>query len=331
MRLWFRTPWPRAAALLVGSSLALGCDREEPPAPAASARASTPTPSINAVPPDVPRLLFLPDAGDVAPPSAPFPELGQVGLPAGRCGPEMVEVKRTFCIDRYETSLVDAQGRSLSPYYHPKPERVRATFDHWRQRSARSKTALGRALEVPEPPAWQLSEPFDIRAVSQRGVVPSGYLSLDVAARACANAGKRLCTHDEWLTACKGEQGHKYPYGPSYQADTCNVHRPAHPASLLHGNASIHHTDPRLNTAHDHGDPLLRRTGETSGCKSTWGNDAIYDMVGNLDEWIADPDGTFVGGFFSRATKAGCDAAISSHPPEYFDYSLGTRCCRDLR
>jgi hypothetical protein len=49
-------------------------------------------------------------------------------------------------------------------------------------------------------------------------------------------------------------------------------------------------------------------------------------MVGNLDEWVA--DGGFSGGFFSRGTREGCDARITSHPPEYFDYSLGARCCR---
>ena len=40
--------------------------------------------------------------------------------------------------------------------------------------------------------------------------------------------------------------------------------------------------------------------------------------------------GSFVGGFYARATREGCDARISSHAREYFDYSLGTRCCRSL-
>jgi hypothetical protein len=55
----------------------------------------------------------------------------------------------------------------------------------------------------------------------------------------------------------------------------------------------------------------------------------IFDMVGNLDEWIADETGVFVGGFYSRATDKGCDARISNHSPNYYDYSVGTRCCRD--
>ena len=40
---------------------------------------------------------------------------------------------------------------------------------------------------------------------------------------------------------------------------------------------------------------MLRRTGETPECISLWGDDGIADMVGNLDEWIDDAAGTFVG------------------------------------
>jgi hypothetical protein len=35
-----------------------------------------------------------------------------------------------------------------------------------------------------------------------------------------------------------------------------------------------------------------------------------------------------LGGFYARATREGCDASVSSHAKSYFDYSLGTRCCR---
>jgi hypothetical protein len=50
-------------------------------------------------------------------------------------------------------------------------------------------------------------------------------------------------------------------------------------------------------------------------------------MVGNLDEWIDDPKGKFLGGFYSRSTRDGCEASITAHPRVYFDYSLGVRCC----
>src|SRR6266545_3627884 len=78
----------------------------------------------------------------------------------------------------------------------------------------------------------------------------------------------------------------------------------------------------------EEGRPLLRPTGSTKECKSRWGKDAIYDMVGNEDEWIDDPEGTFVGGFFSRGTKEGCDSIVTVHPISHWDYSIGFRCCR---
>lgn len=326
---------------LLGLLLALAaCDRDEAPSPHASAPApstaaatprSTAAPSALPLPYDAPRLLFLPDAGDLAPPEAPFPELMPTAPLLGRCPAEMVEINHSFCIDRYESSLRDtAQLRTISPYYHPEQTQLRAAHQRWLSAAARSSTRLGRSLEVPTPPSYQLEGSFDVRATSERGVTPNGYLNLERATRACKNAGKRLCTRDEWVLACRGEQGRKFPYGDSYVPGRCNVFREAHPAALLHGNASINHLDPRLNLTQEQGRPLLRRTGETATCRSEWGNDAVYDMVGNLDEWIDDPEGTFVGGFFSRATKEGCDAAIQSHPADYYDYSLGTRCCANL-
>jgi formylglycine-generating enzyme required for sulfatase activity len=66
-----------------------------------------------------------------------------------------------------------------------------------------------------------------------------------------------------------------------------------------------------------------------STCRSLWGKEALYDMVGNLDEWVDDPKGMFVGAFFSRGKKDGCESTIKAHPNDYFDYSLGVRCCKD--
>jgi len=99
---------------------------------------------------------------------------------------------------------------------------------------------------------------------------------------------------------------------------------------MLHGNASEGLSDPRLNLVKLDGADLLRETGGTPLCKSVWGSDGVYDMVGNLDEWVDDPEGLFLGGFYSRATRNGCEARISAHPMVYFDYSTGFRCCADL-
>jgi formylglycine-generating enzyme required for sulfatase activity len=202
----------------------------------------------------------------------------------------------------------------------------------WEVELAVNGSASARNMPLPELPAWQRSERFEARAVSAPGVVPAGYLTYYLAKRACDNAGKRLCTEDEWVGACRGARDLPYPYGGNYVAGRCNVFRAIHPASVLHDNASMGHTDPRLNLVLENGtDPLLRLTGATPGCESVWGDERIYDMVGNLDEWIADEKGVFVGGFYSRGTSKGCEARISSHAPVYYDYSTGTRCCRDAQ
>jgi hypothetical protein len=242
----------------------------------------------------------------------------------------MVWIDGAFCIDRYEVSLIDgALGRALSPHYPPERGATQDLFDLWRQNAPRSRMSLGRSLPVPFPPDFQLNHDFVPRAVSLLDVLPAGYLSRKSAERSCQEAGKRLCSRGEWVQACRGQEDRPFPYGPDYRADVCNVHRKTHPARLLHGNSSEYHTDPRLGLTEDQEGPLLRRTGQTAGCVSHWGNDGVYDMVGNLDEWIDDPDGTFVGGFYSRATKEGCNSIIDVHAPAYFDYSLGTRCCTE--
>ena len=248
------------------------------------------------------------------------------------CPAEMARVD-AFCIDRWEVALHDAKsGQALSPYYPPHAKLLARVVSVWQIERHFLGDVGARAMPLPALPAVQRGD-FEIRAFSAPGVVPQGYLSYPLALRACRNAGKRLCTEAEWVRACRGARGTKHPYGSHYVAGRCNIHRAIHPAHVLHGNASIGHTDPRLNLVLERigreSDPLLRATGATAGCVSSWGEDAIYDMVGNLDEWIEDPGGVFVGGFYARVTTKGCEAKIEGHAPAYYDYSTGTRCCLD--
>jgi hypothetical protein len=316
----------RARALLSPASVAFtvvtvaaGCAHHDEPSPAGTASVA----SAAKVEP-APRILFLPDA-------APSPAVvARPVAPSGRCPSGMVDVLGRFCIDRYEATLSDAgTGRLLSQFYYPTPEITRREYEHWQRRRPQMETSLGALLAVPAPQEWELSAiRFEPVASSVPDVVPHGYLSGRTAERACTNAGKRLCRIEEWVTACRGQQNRKFPYGETYVEGACNVCRATHPARVLHGNASIGHLDPRLNLVTEDGDPLLRKTGATPRCKSDWGDDAVYDMVGNLDEWIDDPEGTFVGGFFSRSTHEGCDSIIEVHTFTYYDYSLGARCCK---
>jgi sulfatase modifying factor 1 len=244
------------------------------------------------------------------------------------CPPDMVAVAGRVCVDRFETSLVDAgSGAAWSPFYTPDLVRARdvAAFYQGRGAGRGESATLHAALPLPPAPTWVVTP----RAISVAGAIPQGHLSGDQADAACRGAGKRLCTESEWLTACRGEDQTDFPYGDRYQHGTCNVWRENHPSSLLHGNAARYHDDPRSSLVTWNGEPLLRRTGATSACASRWGDDAIFDMVGNLDEWVDDRGGTFLGGFYSRGTRSGCFARVSSHVRAYADYSTGTRCCAD--
>jgi sulfatase modifying factor 1 len=241
----------------------------------------------------------------------------------------MVNVDDRFCIDRFEATLVDdATGKALSPHYQPEPGVAQRMFEKWEAARLSESSAESSGMALPPLPPIEQAKTFAPRAVNRRGVLPQGYTSGKVAAEACARARKRLCTREEWVFACRGERQTHYPYGDGYRPGVCNVFRSEHPAQILHGNASAGHSDPRLGLVQGSDGPLLRQTGATRKCASRWNGDAVFDMVGNVDEWIDDPDGTFVGGFFSRGTKEGCDAVVSTHPYTYWDYSTGVRCCR---
>ena len=321
----------RRAAIAWWWLLALGvaCSRKtEEPSPKPGEARATSSAAAAASAPSSPRQLYLPDGGDLVQNQGqlqPVPELLPGAPPpvSSGCPPEMLSIRGQFCIDRYEASVVDARERALSPYYPPSHEELLHIYGVFRQ-----VTPKNHAPPLPEPPEFSLLEAFEPRARSLPSVVPSGYMSGIMARRVCENAGKRLCSASEWTTACKGQNATKFPYGDSYQDGVCNVFRESHPAVVLYGDASKNHLDPRLNLAEGQQGSLLRKTGATARCRSEWGQDAAYDMVGNLDEWVDDEHGAFQGGFYSRSTREGCDARITVHPPQYFDYSLGVRCCK---
>lgn len=267
--------------------------------------------------------------------SEPVPEV----MPEPRCPPDMVKVVLgaldagvpKLCVDRYEAMLVDtATSQRIPPYYTPSRRAAQQTAKMWESMRLTMGDPEARATPLPALPVWMIQRDFEPRAQSRKDVTPNGHVSGEQAVVACRNAGKRLCSWQEWRTACGGEQNRKYPYGEAYEARRCNVFREAHPAMVLHDNPGIGHSDPRLNRVTVNGKPLLRKAGGTPGCTSRWGDDEIYDMVGNLDEWIDDPDGTFAGGFYARATTDGCEWRGTAHSIDYADYSTGVRCCADL-
>jgi formylglycine-generating enzyme len=232
--------------------------------------------------------------------AASSPSEGKSGpCPAGMAY-VTTEGGRTFCIDRWEASTVEVRGTTTVPH-----------------------------------PGWEPVEGKTVRAVSRPGVVPQGYISKIEAEGACTNAGKRLCTGDEWLRACRGRTPTTYPYGDERKQGYCNDSGRAPLFSLNPGlgeGVYASHSamnDPRINQAPN----TVAKTGAFSRCKNAFG---IYDMVGNLHEWVADTRGsrgTFRGGYYqdTRLNGEGCKYRTVAHAVSYHDYSTGFRCCADPR
>jgi hypothetical protein len=91
-----------------------------------------------------------------------------------------------------------------------------------------------------------------VYAVSVAGVLPSTCTTWFQAVQACAVSGKRLARNEEWQRAAAGTPDP----GNTPGAMDCNT---------------------------TSGGPS--NTGSRTICKSSWG---VFDMVGNVDEWVAD-------------------------------------------
>ena len=207
--------------------------------------------------------------------------------------PDGMVLVTTFCVDKYEASLVYAttqSPQSWSPFFNP-----------------------GSA---------------DVRAVSIAGAVPQAYIDQIQAKSACEASGKRLCEDDEWLRACQGPGDLTYPYGDTRMPGVCNDHRDEHPAIEYYGTDADWIWSMLGNACIDQLHDSLDTCGERTGCETAEG---AFDMMGNVHEWTADPNGTFRGGFYvdTVANGNGCLYATTAHDTSYWDYSTGFRCCAD--
>lgn len=134
-------------------------------------------------------------------------------------------------------------------------------------------------------------------ACNTQNTVPWGNVTFEDARNACLDAGKRLCTKDEWLAACGSEY---FPYGSAFDTDAC--------ATGLIESAL---------------------TGSRSKCVSASG---VFDMSGNLREWVE--EGVLMGGSYNSQTLDLRCVAFSKPSGEALDYTPtagdGFRCCQDI-
>ena len=192
------------------------------------------------------------------------------------------------------------------------------------------------ALEALQNGVWEEHSPYhtpsgdNFRAISKKGIVPQAHISGEMAKTACQNSGKRLCTSEEWLLSCQGRESRTFPYGMTYMEGACNdVYADGHPVIHYFGTSdgiwdSVHMNDPNINQQPN----SLAHTGTFESCVTP---DGIFDLHGNLHEWIADASGIFRGGFYADASinGTGCQYQTTAHNISYYDYSTGFRCCAE--
>ncbi|MCQ2053955.1 MAG: SUMF1/EgtB/PvdO family nonheme iron enzyme [Fibrobacter sp.] len=131
---------------------------------------------------------------------------------------------------------------------------------------------------------------------------PRDMVSQEQAAMLCEQAGKHLCSIDEWQAACRGKDNFKYSYGDGYKQNKCNT-----------------------NTK------TVKRSGRKEQCRSWWG---MYDMNGNLWEWTSStskdhPNMYLVaGGAWNTNNASKCTESKFSFYPQNQYPSVGFRCCK---
>ena len=150
-------------------------------------------------------------------------------------------------------------------------------------------------------------------AVSVAGVMPWRSLNRSEANRGCTNAGKRLCSAAEWQAACQGAAGTTYPYGAAYVPGAC--HDRNSPGSCPRDGSGV------------------ATTGSLSTCAG--GFPGIFDMSGNVWEWVSDSGGSGCGLRGGSIDCCGDTDCLSCPHVAWQDCGLrwpglGFRCCLTL-
>lgn len=139
------------------------------------------------------------------------------------------------------------------------------------------------------------------------------------AKAACEAASKRLCTEEEWVSACIGQaatdpegngrftdgavQGRMYPYGAFYEVGVCRD------------------SENELSGA-------PTQTGANPSCVTPEG---VYDMAGNVYEWVGDTaeGSAMMGGDWRSGSGGTCRRTTSTFGAGYKNNTTGFRCCAD--
>jgi sulfatase modifying factor 1 len=164
-----------------------------------------------------------------------------------------------------------------------------------------------------------------------RGEIPFALVTAYDGEAWCSERGKRLCTQDEWVRACRGPHGHRYPYGNEYREGVCNDDKDW---IRVHWKA----------LAKWPGDPALEEAtrlfqADMSGARvECVSEEGVADLTGNVAEWVrrSAPSGrtgydhVLKGCYWAGCYKdphPSCEFTNAAHPGTFRTYEAGFRCC----
>ena len=177
-----------------------------------------------------------------------------------------------------------------------------------------------------------------VRACSVPGRVPWSNVTPIEAEQTCKAVGGRLCTSDDWQTACVAGSACKWGYAPRGSACTS-----AAVAGSKYCNLGASYDFDPLTAGLQQG-LLPTGSGALAQCWSDFsglfGNststERVYDLTGNLRELTKLPSATpqssyyrLMGGAYSTASEAGaaCDFTFYTVDSSFQLFDLGFRCC----
>jgi hypothetical protein len=165
---------------------------------------------------------------------------------------------------------------------------------------------------------------------NEEGTKPVVAVTWEEAKASCTQQGKRLCTAEEWTTACEGPERLPHPYGFERDATACNLDRPyIMPDDQAYKN-------PKTRAAEVSRLSQSEPSGARPRCVSPYG---VYDMTGNVDEWVLNENGSITGPEYESGLKGGywapvrnrCRPMTTDHNRWHSGYQIGYRCCSNVQ
>lgn len=208
----------------------------------------------------------------------------------GPCPSDMAQISSTTCMDKYEASRPDATATS---------------------QGSDSSMAMSRPGVLP----WMVN--------------PMNSTHLSEFQSACIAAGKRICTKEEFFSACTGSSGFTYVFGNTFDREKCNC-----VDTFCDDYCASNAIPPgSCNTSENCGYVYncfhVVPTGSFPECVNEYG---IYDINGNVWEIVpssSDPRGYEVrGGAFNCASPS--VRLQCTFNAGWNDLFAGFRCCKDI-